>query len=344
MTRCILPKEAAVLLLIIALLIQLVLASNARGSTNDDGGGEYGVDVSFPHHHLDRFQSPGGAPPNPHGAVARERYADFMRGCREAYPDIARQCGANDEQRMQQNRGQPAAASIRNYTQTGFERRRCPPEIYARLRAFFEANRGREKEEKWDAANVFTNHWASPTYVIDIHKTQNGGGGIQLTRPINEVVGDIVEEWVGRKLKPVSVFGIRMYKNGSILSPHVDRHPLVSSAIINVGQDVDEDWPLEIIDRHGVSRNVTMQPGDMILYESHTLIHGRPFPLRGRYFANVFVHFQPLGSSEACLDESEECKAWAKDGECKKNPSYMLKSCAESCNLCAKSNGSSDEL
>jgi ankyrin repeat protein len=32
-----------------------------------------------------------------------------------------------------------------------------------------------------------------------------------------------------------------------------------------------------------------------VLYESHSLIHGRPFPLKGRFFANIFIHFEPTG-------------------------------------------------
>merc|ERR1712183_347124 len=67
----------------------------------------------------------------------------------------------------------------------------------------------------------------------------------------------------------------------------------VSSAIINVDQDVDEPWPLEVIGHDGRATNVTMEPGDMVLYESHSVIHGRPFPMRGNYFANAFIHFEP---------------------------------------------------
>jgi hypothetical protein len=44
----------------------------------------------------------------------------------------------------------------------------------------------------------------------------------------------------------------------------------------------------------GVARNVTMEPGEIILYESHSVIHGRPYPLAGRFFANVFLHFEPV--------------------------------------------------
>lgn len=79
------------------------------------------------------------------------------------------------------------------------------------------------------------------------------------------------------------------------MAPHADRMPLISSCIINVAQDVEEDWPLEVFGRDGLAYNVTMQPGDMVLYESHSLIHGRPFPLKGNYFANIFIHFRPTG-------------------------------------------------
>jgi hypothetical protein len=37
--------------------------------------------------------------------------------------------------------------------------------------------------------------------------------------------------------------------------------------------------------------------GDMVLYESHSVIHGRPFPLKGRFYANIFIHFEPTGHS-----------------------------------------------
>ena len=88
-----------------------------------------------------------------------------------------------------------------------------------------------------------------------------------------------------------------MYPNGAILAPHCDRLPLVSSAIINVAQDVEEPWPLEIYDHAGRAYNVTMEPGDMVLYESHVCVHGRPFPMKGKFYANIFVHFEPKDHS-----------------------------------------------
>ena len=76
---------------------------------------------------------------------------------------------------------------------------------------------------------------------------------------------------------------------------------------------------MEVYGHDGKATNVTMQPGDMILYESHSVIHGRPFPLNGKYFANIFVHFEPVGhhdSSDASFEEGglppylQEGSAW----------------------------------
>ena len=46
----------------------------------------------------------------------------------------------------------------------------------------------------------------------------------------------------------------------------------VISAIINVDQDVDQDWPLYIQDHEGVTHKVFLQPGEMLWYESARLV------------------------------------------------------------------------
>jgi prolyl 4-hydroxylase len=61
---------------------------------------------------------------------------------------------------------------------------------------------------------------------------------------------------------------------------------------------VTEDWVLELIGHDGYAINVTMQPGEMIMYESHSILHGRPYPLNGQYYANCFFHFEPIGYTE----------------------------------------------
>ena len=131
--------------------------------------------------------------------------------------------------------------------------------------------------------------------MVNVEDSKLRGAGYNLKRKIWEGVKPILEEWTGMELEPSSMYGVREYTRGAILAPHADRMPLISSCIINVAQDVEEDWPLEVFGRDGLAYNVTMNPGDMVLYESHSLIHGRPFPLKGNYFANIFIHFRPTG-------------------------------------------------
>ncbi len=75
-----------------------------------------------------------------------------------------------------------------------------------------------------------------------------------------------------------SIYGIRRYTNGSSLGMHVDTaNSHVISGIINVNQeDVAKPWQLVILDHDGKEHSVVIQPGDMLMYESARLLHGRP--------------------------------------------------------------------
>ena len=59
------------------------------------------------------------------------------------------------------------------------------------------------------------------------------------------------------------------------MSPHVDLLPFVGTAVVNVAQDTKEDWPLELYAHDGNAYNVTLHPGDVLLYEGHSIIHGK---------------------------------------------------------------------
>jgi len=59
---------------------------------------------------------------------------------------------------------------------------------------------------------------------------------------------------------------------------------------------------LEVIGHDGLAHNISQTPGDLVLYESHSVIHGRQFPLKGKYMANIFVHFEPVGPRSEPLD------------------------------------------
>lgn len=66
------------------------------------------------------------------------------------------------------------------------------------------------------------------------------------------------------------------------------------SAILNVAQKVDKEWPLTILDNEGNRHWVVLEPGDLVPYESATCIHGRPQACEGDYYAGIFTHFKPV--------------------------------------------------
>eukprot|EP00977_Amphora_coffeiformis_P018814 scaffold6749_cov162-Amphora_coffeaeformis.AAC.9 len=61
------------------------------------------------------------------------------------------------------------------------------------------------------------------------------------------------------------------------------------AAPVEIMYSLHSFFQLEVIGHDGKAYNVTMEPGDMVLYESHSILHGRPFPLKGRFMANIFV-------------------------------------------------------
>jgi prolyl 4-hydroxylase len=204
--------------------------------------GDYGVDCSFPIH--SRNWRCGDLFGN-----RTKFYEDFILGCRAYHGKQAHRCDSTEDDRIAMSLRQPM--SMVNYTNTGFKKIRAPKLLFDLLSAHWEANKHLKKEEVWFVGNTYTNNWESPTYMVAVEDTKLRGGGFQLKQRLWDVVKATIEEWTGMEQKPTSMYGIREYTANAVLSPHVDRLPLVSSCIVNVAQDVDEDWPLEIYDREG---------------------------------------------------------------------------------------------
>jgi len=270
---------------------------------------EYGVDVSFPMHYAEVSTNYPWLPHNMDPSIPtpyeyedmvpqplgdkKTFYKDFVEGCKEKFGKKGKRCVQTELDRIAMTLRQPQ--SMQNYTKVGYKKIKAPPDVWALIKKFWDANKNEPVSESWGIGNTYTNNWASHSKMVSVENTGLRGGGSRLKQKIWDAARDTISAWTGQELTPCSLYGIRIYYGGSVLAPHVDRLPLVSSAIINVDQDVDEPWPLEVIGHDGRAENVTMEPGDMVLYESHSVIHGRPFPLKGRYFANIFVHFEPVG-------------------------------------------------
>ncbi|GKY97510.1 hypothetical protein MPSEU_000709200 [Mayamaea pseudoterrestris] len=227
-------------------------------------------------------------------SVSTPTYQTFMKSC--ARVASQQYCASQERWRMQMNMYQ--TQSVYNYTETGFTKTRAPNDLFQLVRSFFDRNK-HESSVEWSELTTFHNNWEVPTRMVRVDNETLIGGGQALYATIADAIRPLVEEWIGMRVAVTSVYGVRIYGNQSILAPHVDRLPLVSSVIMNIDQDVDEDWPLEVFDHDGIAHNITMQPGDIVYYESATVIHGRPFPLNGKFYANIFMHFEPIAPLNA---------------------------------------------
>jgi prolyl 4-hydroxylase len=209
-------------------------------------------------------------------------YQNHLDGCARHYDHVVpdgpdkesgeKLCHKVEDERIARNMRQPQ--SVLNYTANGFAKVRAPKAVWELIQAFWKENRDQSVVEQWEAGSTFVNHWDSPTDMVSVENVTLLGGGTVLKNAIWNAARDTIPEWTGNLLAECSLYGIRIYHQDSILAPHVDRLPLVSSAILMVDQDVDEPWPLEVIGHDGRAHNVTMEPGDLVLYESHSLIHG----------------------------------------------------------------------
>lgn len=214
-------------------------------------------------------------------------FDNYLQGCVDYHGEKGNRCRRQEKARIDMSSRQPQ--SMVNYTKNGFAKIRAPDTVFRLLKEFWDKNRDRGTPEIWSAGRIHVNYWEKPTIMVSVEDKNLDGGGADLKKRVWRAARDTISEWTGQQLVECSMYGVRIYQEGAMLSTHVDRLPLVSSAIINVDQDVDEPWPLEVIGHDGKAYNVTMEPGDMVLYESHSILHGRPFPLKGRFMANIFV-------------------------------------------------------
>ena len=171
------------------------------------------------------------------GANKQTLYDTFIDGCNEEIfqgndtykaENSVMECRNQDQYRRKMNSEQPT--SVFNYTQDGYTKIRAPTTLMEVVRDFW--NQNREKAEvEWKQTNVYHNTWDSPPTIVHLNKEEFAGGGPELQKQIWDMVQPVLEEWTGHYLSPVSLYGIRLYHNNSILAPHVDRMPLVTSAI-----------------------------------------------------------------------------------------------------------------
>jgi hypothetical protein len=172
-------------------------------------------------------------------------------------------------------------------THSGALKVRTPPALQEALQTWFEHHRHQGDPELGVAAMVRSREVKTPSEVIPIDRELN-------ELALNEMQ-PLLESWCGYPLQPVWAFGMRIYGAGSVLYRHVDLlETHVISASLLVAQDVDQPWPLVVEKWDGTRHEFNLRPGDAVLYEGGKLPHFRDSPLRGRFYANIFVHFRPF--------------------------------------------------
>lgn len=179
---------------------------------------------------------------------------------------------------------------IPNYTHSGLHLSKLDDALFEKIVAFYEQNRQASTPEHVPG-NFIENaskHNPKSSSLIDLPD--------ELRQAIHDEMQPLMAQWCGQELEPTYVYGIREYHRGAKLKMHRDRIDThIISAIINVAQEVDEDWPLIIEDNAYRTYHVQLKPGEMVFYEGGRLLHGRPIPFNGDRFANIFCHFKPVG-------------------------------------------------
>ena len=112
-----------------------------------------------------------------------------------------------------------------------------------------------------------------------------------------EKVKPIMEKETGLKLNETYSYA-RIYKKGDILHRHKDRYSCEISTTLNLGGD---EWPIHLEPsgeegKEGVE--VTMQPGDMLVYKGCDLEHWRE-AFEGENCGQVFLHYNDASKKDA---------------------------------------------
>lgn len=199
----------AVLAILVVRLLRTVVEGKVDLSADP---AEYGVDCSFPiHYGIDKKSCP----------YFYDVYQSTMKGCYKKYSK--RQCDQNEKDRLRMNLQQPPTQH--NYTAIGFKHMKAPKEVWDPLIKFYNTWKDKKKEEKWYTGSTIVNSWDSPSYMVSFEDPEFKGG-LHVKEQIWDGMNTVIEQWVGHKLEPTSLYGIRIYTEGSILATR--KHHLCS--------------------------------------------------------------------------------------------------------------------
>jgi prolyl 4-hydroxylase len=171
-----------------------------------------------------------------------------------------------------------------SYLGLGYRKARLEFEVYERLLTHFRAN-----IERFRAEEMIDEIRAVATGTIPALIFEDESFNAQLAEDLKP----LHEAWAGMPLVLSYCYGIRCYQRGAFLYNHVDRQPHCISSTICVDHALNSPWPLHIENIDGRVSQINLEPGELVFYEGTRLVHGRPYPLDGDFYAGIFVHYYP---------------------------------------------------
>lgn len=176
---------------------------------------------------------------------------------------------------------------IPRYTDRGLDKATMSEELFQQLSTYYQSCSHTDKQDEFVEGEFLDNRTESvPSELINIPDN--------LKQKIVSELLPLCEEWSQSELEFSALYGIRVYKRGTSLKMHTDTDSThIISVILNIAQQVNSDWELQIDDHMGRRHAVTLKPGELLFYEGARLDHGRILPLDGDSFANIFLHFRP---------------------------------------------------
>jgi hypothetical protein len=184
------------------------------------------------------------------------------------------------------------ARLVPRFTTTGFKVVQTPSIVYEKLRTTLDRGLTQFDRLPNDTRNSDSSYNPLSQKIIYL----NG-----LEREIMDELKSVHENWSGLSLQPTSVHGIRLNRNGSSVVMHYEKVAThVISCLIHINSEYEssaQPWPMEIEDHDGTMHSLVLQPGEMLLYESASALHGRRELFRGRYSASLSIHYRPAEKS-----------------------------------------------
>jgi hypothetical protein len=113
--------------------------------------------------------------------------------------------------------------------------------------------------------------------------------GLPVTEALLTMLMPTVAKETGAELLPTYSYS-RVYLPGAWLKKHTDRPACEVSATLALAQKTDKPWPLCLESKDGQTVEVTLSPGDMLIYAGMEMPHWRD-PFDGDWQLQAFLHY-----------------------------------------------------